>query len=224
MSGNGISIAGLGSGLDTTKIIQQLVKLEKLPVDALQAQKKGVQNKLSTLGTFKGLVKDLQAKAKLLGVKKDFLEYNVTPSEDGVATFSASGSATAGSHTLKVTSLASVDRWSFDGVASRTNDLATAANQQISFDVDGTNYSLTVQQDQSSLDEIAGSINTLAGDKITASVVNTSTTGSPSYKLVLTSNDSGEDNRISNIVSTVGGLTIDWVAPDAQGALGGAAP
>ncbi|MBK7878550.1 MAG: flagellar filament capping protein FliD [Planctomycetes bacterium] len=218
MSGNGISITGLGSGLDTTKIIQQLVALEKLPINALEDKKASVQSKISTLGTFKGLVKDLQTKAKLLSVKKDFLEYDVTPSEEGVATFSASGSATAGNHTLKVTSLASVDRWAFDGVASRTADLATAASQQISFDVDGTNYSLTVQQDQSSLDEIAAEINTLAGDDVTASVVNTSTSGSPSYKLVLTANESGEDNRISNIVSTVGGLTIDWVAPDGQGA------
>ncbi|MBI5362980.1 MAG: flagellar filament capping protein FliD, partial [Planctomycetes bacterium] len=216
MSGNGISIAGLGSGLDTTKIIQQLVTLERLPLNALEDKKKGVQSKLSTLGTFKGLVKDLQAKAKQLSVKKDFLVYDVSASEDGVATFSASGSATAGSHTLKVTSLASVDRWAFNGVASRTTDLATAPGQQISFDVDGTNYSLTVTQDQSSLDEIAAAINTLAGEDVTASIVNTSTSGSPSYKLVLTANESGEDNRISNIVSTVGGLSITWAAPNAS--------
>lgn len=214
MSGNGISIAGLGSGLDTAKIVQQLVALERFPITALENQKKGVQDKISTLGTFKGLVRDLQTKAKLLAVKKDFLTYRVNASEEGVATFSASGSATAGSHTLRVDSLAAVDRWAFNGVASRTADLATGAGEQISFDIDGTNYSLTVQPDQSNIDEIAAAINTLAGDDVTASVVNTSTTGSPSYKLVLTANESGEDNRISNLVSTVGGLSITWAAPD----------
>ncbi|MFO1011720.1 MAG: flagellar filament capping protein FliD [Planctomycetota bacterium] len=217
MSGNGISITGLGSGLDTNKIIQQLVALEKLPIDALGTQKKTVQSKLSSLGTFKGLVKDLQTKARLVSTKKDLLEYNVTPSAEGVATFSASGFATAGSHSIKVLTLAAVDRWAFDGVANKDTDLATGAGQQISFDVDGTNYSLTVQQDQSNLQEIANAINDLAGEKVSASVVNTGTTGSPSYKLVLTSDASGEDQRISNIVSTVGGLTIDATAPDAQG-------
>jgi flagellar hook-associated protein 2 len=222
MSGNGISISGLGSGLDTQKIIQQLVALERLPIDALGDKKKGVQSKLSTLGTLQGLVKDLQAKAKVLGKKNQFLSFNVAPSEEGVATFSATGSAVAGSHTLKVVRLAGVDRWAFDGVASRTADLATAAGQQISFDVNGTNYSVTLQQDQSSLDEIATAINNLASEDVSASVVNTGTTSAPSFKLVVTSNASGEDFRITNLASTVAGLTIDATGPDGDGNAGSA--
>lgn len=214
---NGISFSGLGSGLDTASIIQQLVALERLPIQALEGQKKGVQDRISTLGTLKGLVKSLQTKAKELAARRDFLEFDVTPSQEGVATFSASGSAVAGSHTLTVLRLASVDRWAFDGVASPTTDLATGAGQQISFDVNGTNYSVTLQQDQSSLEEIAVAINDLADADVEASVVNTGTGTSPSWKLVLTAAESGEDYRISNIASTVAGLSIQWSAPDAEG-------
>lgn len=218
MAGSGISFAGLGSGLDTTAIIKQLDALERLPLTALENQKKSVQSKISTLGTLKGYVKDLQAKAKELGSKKDFLEFAVKPSAEGVATFSATGNAAAGNHSLSITRLAAVDRWAFHGVADPTTDLANAAGQQVAFDVDGTNYSITVQQGESSLNEIAAAINDLAGEKVEASVVNTGTTATPSYKLVLTSRSSGEDARISNIASTVAGLAITYTAPDGAGA------
>lgn len=218
MAGSGITFAGLGSGIDTTSIINQLVALERLPLTALENQKKGVQSKISTLGTLKGYVKDLQAKAKALGSKKDFLEFAVKPSEEGVASFSASGNAAPGNHSISITRLAAIDRWAFHGVTDPTTDLADAAGQQVAFDIDGTNYSITVQQGESSLNEIAGAINDLAGEKVQASVVNTGTSATPSYKLVLTSTGSGEDSRISNIASTVAGLAITYTAPDGSGA------
>lgn len=217
MSGNGISFAGLGSGIDTNKIIQQLVQLESLPIQQLEAQKKSAQDKLSSIGTFKGYVKDLQKQAKALSTKKDFLVFGVTPSEDGVASFSASGSAVAGAHTLKVNKLAATDRWAFDGVTSKTIDLASAEGQSVSFDVNGTSYSITVQQNQSSLEEIAAAINDLASADVTATIVNSGTTADPSYKLVLTSNESGEGGRLVNLASTVSGLTIDGTSPDGLG-------
>ncbi len=217
MSGNGISISGLGSGLDSNSIIAQLMKLERLPLEQFKAQKKVEQAKLSALGTLKGFVTDLRKQAKELGNRADFLAFNVNASEEGVASFSATGSAHPGSHTLTVLQLATVDRWAFDGVASPTTDLASGAGQELSFDVNGTNYSITLQEDASSLEDIAGEINDLAGDDITASVVNTGTATSPSYRLVLTSDESGEDFRITNIVSTVAGLTIDGTPPDGSG-------
>lgn len=213
----GISFSGLGSGLDSASIIKQLVSLERLPLNALEDKKQGLSDKLSLLGTFKGYVKDLQTKARALATEDDFLDFSVSASQEGFATFSASGAASAGSHTLSVLKLAAADRWAFHGVASHDQDLATAAGQTVSFDIDGTSYSLTVQQDQSSLDEIANELNDLAGDSITATVVNTGTTSSPSYQLVLAADETGEDFRITNLASTVGGLAINYVAPDGNG-------
>lgn len=213
----GISFSGLGSGLDTAAIIRQLVSLERLPINALEDKSALLQQKVSAVGKLKGLVRDLQTAARELANKGAFLEYGVTASEEGFATFSATGNATAGSHTLSVQRLASADRWAFDAVTDADADLATGANQTISFDLNGTSYSLTVQQDQSSLREIASALNGLAGDEITATVVNTGTESSPSYQLVVGADDTGEDFRLSNIQSTVTGLTIDYAAPDGAG-------
>lgn len=215
---NGISFSGLGSGIDTAAIIKQLVSLERIPITALEDKGALVKSKITAVGKLKSLVRDLQSKAQELANKGAFLEYGVQASEEGVASFTATGNATAGSHTLNVQRLASADRWAFHAVSDRAADLATAPNQAISFDLNGTSYSLTVQQDQSSLDEIASALNDLAGDAITATVVNTGTTSSPSYQLVIGADDTGEDFRLSNITSTVSGLAINYVAPDGAGA------
>lgn len=214
---NGISIGGLGSGLDTQAIIAQLVKLERIPIDQIEAKKKSEQEKISALSKLKGLVSDLQKKANAISKRASFLAFSVTPSEEGVAAFTSTGSAQAGSHSLSVTKLAEIDRWAFDGVTDPKADLAGAEGEGLSFDVDGTNYSITLQQDSSSLEDIASEINDLAGEDVKASIVNTGTEGAPSYKLVLTSTQSGESFRVANIVSTVAGLTIDGTAPDADG-------
>jgi flagellar hook-associated protein 2 len=214
---NGISFSGLASGLDTSKLIQQLVSLESIPITQLQGQQTDFQNKLSSVGTFKGLVKTLQDKAKVLGDKSSFLSYLTSVNLDGHVAASASGSAAPGTHTVEVDHLATIDRWTFDAVGDQTANLATADGQGVSFSVDGTAFNVTVNAANSSLEDIASAINSVAGEKVSASVVNVGTTASPSYQLVMTSKDSGAQNRISGITNTVAGLTIDATGPDASG-------
>lgn len=217
MFGSGISFSGLASGLDSGSIIEKLVQLESIPISQLEKKKKEHQAKLSDLGTLKGYVKELQKQAKTLSSLNDFLVYAVTPSQEGVASFSATGSAAAGSHTLEVLQLASIDRWAFDGVSDATVDLATGAGQSVSFTAGGTAYSIAVDQAASSLEEIAAAINEEAGEDVEASVVNAGTESNPSWKLVLTAEASGEDARISGLTSSIAGLSIDGTGPDSNG-------
>lgn len=212
-----ISFGGLASGLDTNAIIQAMVNVERVPIQILLARQETEQSKLDLVGTFKELVKGLQDKADLLRAADKFYAFDVTTNDESVATFSAGAGATAGSHTLEVTSLAQADRWAFDGVLDASVDLATADGQQVDFSVGGTSYSIALTQDGSSLNEIASQINNLAGDDVSASVVNVGTEGSPSYQLVLSSDETGEDGRITGITSTISGLNVDGAGPDGTG-------
>ena len=56
----GITIGGLGSGLDTRAIIDALVRVESLPIDALEAKKTTEKKKLSLLSTLEGYVNTLR--------------------------------------------------------------------------------------------------------------------------------------------------------------------
>jgi flagellar hook-associated protein 2 len=215
--GSGIGIGGLASGLDTNSIIQKLVQLESIPIAQLESKKKAQQDKLNGVSQLQGLIKTLQAKAKAVSTQSDFLVFDVHASKEGVASFTASGNATPASHTLTVNQLAAIDRWAFEGVPDATTDLATGAGQTVSFTVGGVDYDVAITQADSSLEEIASAINTEAGGEVAATVVNTGTSSAPSWKLVLTSKNSGEEGRISGISSTVGGLAIDGTGPDVAG-------
>jgi flagellar hook-associated protein 2 len=212
-----ISFGGLASGLDTGAIIKAMLDVERVPIQILEAQQATEKEKLDLVGSFKELVQALQTAADGLRTTDKFFDFTVNASVENIATFSASGSAQAGTHTLEVQSLAKADRWAFDGVLDPDTDLAGADGEQIDFTVNGTNYSIALLQADSSLNEIASQINSLAGDDVSASVVNVGTDSAPDYQLVLAADETGEDSRITGISSTVAGLTIDGTLPDGAG-------
>jgi flagellar hook-associated protein 2 len=212
-----ISFGGLASGLDTTAIINALVDVERIPIKILEAKQSTENAKLDLVANFKDLVLGLQTAAEGLRTNDKFFDFLVSPSQEGIASFTATSSAEAGSHTLEVLSLAQADRWAFDGVLDPATNLATADGQQVDFTVNGTNYSIALTQAASSLNDVAGEINSLAGADVTASVVNVGTSTAPSYQLVIASDGTGEDKRITSISSSIAGLTIDGTAPDGAG-------
>ena len=213
----GISFGGLASGLDTGAIIEALLSVERAPINELQSKKAAEQTKIDLFGTLQGHVRDLQSKAQELSTLSNLLVFDVTPSIEGVATFSATGSAVAGSHTLDVLALASVDRWAFDAVADPDATLATNPNSNVSFTYDGVDYDVSILQASSSLNNIAAEINLATQGAVSASVVNTGSSSNPSYQLVLAGSETGESHRISNLASTVSGLTINGAGPNPSG-------
>lgn len=212
-----ISIGGLGSGLDTRAIIDALVAVERIPIQQLESKKKGDQDKINLLNTFRGKVEALRTKANALGSLAGFLAFKVSQSEEGFATISASGAATAGSHSLVVQQVATTDRWAFNGVPDPDADLGTVDGQTVSFTYDGQTYTATMDAATSSLNDIASKINTVATDKVAATVVNAGTSAAPSWQLVLTAKQTGKDHRIGAIATTVTNLSIDAAPPNAQG-------
>lgn len=208
----GISIGGLGSGLDTGAIIDALMDVERIPLNQLEARKKEEQQKLSLIGTFKGHVEALRDKAEQLSTLSGFLSFQVVPSLEGFATFAASSGAVAGTHTLEVQQLASADRWAFDPVADASAPLSLVDGDSISFDYDGVSYTVPLTQATSSLNAIAAEISTAVGGELDVNVVNTGPASNPSYQLVLGATQTGEDFRITNLTSSVPGLTIDGSA------------
>lgn len=217
LNGSGINFSGLASGLDTNAIVSQLVALERIPIQLIESQKGQQQDKLDKINQLADLVKGLQDKAEGLSSLDEFYAFSVGGSFEGSLTVSAGAGAVAGTHTVEVLSTSGTDRWSFDGVADSTSNLAAGAGETVDFTVNGTTYQITVDAAASSLDAIASQINDEAGDDVTATVVNTGTEAAPSYKLLLASDHQGEDGRITGIASTVAGLTIDGTPADGSG-------
>ena len=54
-----ISSAGIGSGLDVAKIVEQTVAAEKTPLKKLETKAEGIQTQISTYGEIKSLTSKL---------------------------------------------------------------------------------------------------------------------------------------------------------------------
>jgi flagellar hook-associated protein 2 len=203
-----ISFSGLASGLDTSSIISQLVALERIPIQIMEYNQAAEQTKLDLVGTFKGFVQSLQSKAQELSTMDSLYSFAVESSQDGLASISAGSGAQAGTHTLTVNAMATTDRWAFDGVVDPDADLGTVDGQSVSFDVNGNSYNIAFNAADSSLNEIAAEINSQAGDDVSASVINAGTSSNPDWQLVLASDSTGVDARVTNLASAVAGLTL----------------
>jgi flagellar hook-associated protein 2 len=212
-----ISIGGLGSGLDTRAIIDALLAVERVPIEQFEDKRKLEQDKINLFNTFRGKVDVLRNKANALGSLSTLMAFKVSASESGFANFSATGSAVAGTHTLVVNSLATTDRWAFTEVTDPDTDLGTVDGQLVSFTYDGTNYSVALNANASSLNEIASAINAAADGEVEATVVNAGTSSAPAWQLVLTAQQTGEDYCISNLTSTFTNLFVDGTGPTAGG-------
>jgi flagellar hook-associated protein 2 len=192
-----ISFGGLASGLDTTAIINALVGAREIPMNLVQQKKSVSEGKLSLVNSLKSLVQAVQDKANELKTLSGFMSNIITPSEEGVASFSVTGNPTSGSHTLIVNSLATAAKMSTStAIADNT---AALDGGTISFDYNGTNYSVVIDPAASSIDDIAAAINDQAGTAVEATVINTGTSSSPNYELVLSGKDSGADYAIQNL-------------------------
>lgn len=205
----GISFGGLGSGLDTNAIIQALLQVERVPINALQSKKSAEQQKSSLIGTIEGYVNELRNKAKQLATLTDFLSVEAANPQENLATITADTTAAEGSHTLRVQQTLATDRWAFGGVADPTADLATGA-ASLSFGYEGSLYTFNFSDPtQTSLDEVAAAINAGPNGGVKAEVLQTGPVGgATSYQLVLTAGTGGQSHRISSISSSGLGLAI----------------
>ncbi|WP_028593790.1 flagellar filament capping protein FliD [Paenibacillus assamensis] len=103
---NPIRFGGMASGLDTDKLISDLMKVERMPIDKLNQQKQTLmwqreeyRNMNSTLSSFQKLAGDLRFSAS-------FNKLSATSSDSTVITADASISAGNGSYVIKVDALA----------------------------------------------------------------------------------------------------------------------
>lgn len=224
------------TNLDINSIVSQLMKVERQPIDKLQAKEAGYQAKLTSYGVVKGAVSTFETAVSGLNSSTKFQSLKATPSDDTVFSASATSIATAGSYSLEVTNLAQAQNLIADGQSSITDAIGGGTDTTLTFDfgtVSGgvfTDYNPTTETGGTYAGatftgngEAAHSIvinssnNTLSGIRdaineanmgITATIVNDGDATVP-YRLVLTSDSLGASHSMQVTVSgdaTIGSL------------------
>ena len=115
-----ISFGGLATGLDTQSIITQLMNLERAPEQLLQAQQKKNTGKISEFQKIEDALSSLQDVVQGFNTPATFNAVKSTVGNSSALSATATSSATQGTHTVQVVSLAKFQRQVSTGVASDT--------------------------------------------------------------------------------------------------------
>jgi len=179
MSTSGISInlsgstassgTGIGTGIDVTSVVNQILDSERGPEKIWQQQQADLTLQATELNTINSSVSALQDSVTSL---KDILgalaAKTATSSQTGIVTATAQTSAASGTHTIVVSNLAKTAAYYSDPITTSSMTFATGA---ISLQVGTATPTIMIDQSNNTLDGLSAYIN--KGDfGVSASVIN----------------------------------------------------
>lgn len=192
-----ISTLGIGSGLDLASILDSLQTSEKAALTPISTQQSSYTAKLSAYGTLKSALTTFQTANTTLN-NADLFSATKTTSSSTAFSATTSAGAVAGKYSISVTQLAAAQTLTSAVQTSNTTALATAASTITIQNAKGdAAVSVSIPAASSSLTGIRDAINK-ADAGVTASIIKT---GDGSYRLSLTSTETGTDNAVTLSVS-----------------------
>lgn len=208
------SLSSLGLGSSGTLSYDTIDKLRAVDESAILTP---TDNKITTnttkqtdLTTLTKLVTTLQSSTSALANENNYLKRTTTSSNSAVSVTAASGTSVQ-DITMHVNTLAKQDIYQSKSFSSDTSTFATG-NDTLRLSVNGTDYSINVTT-STTLADLKNMINDVAGEKVTASILNVG--GTDPYRLIIKSDSMGSSNAItlSATGSTVTDLGLNNLQP-----------
>ncbi|MEM7243693.1 MAG: flagellar filament capping protein FliD [Acidobacteriota bacterium] len=195
-------------GLDIETIVRALIDADRGPITRATNEIDEFQGQLSALSEISSAVSSLGSTATSELTRDKLAALTATSSDEELVTASGDG-AELGQHSVVVEQLARAARFQSDEVADR--NVTQIAHGDLTFTADGTTTTVTVDDDNDTLQGLADSINAADGNA-RASIVNNGT----GDILVLTSEKTGLSEAVSIDSNTTGlSFTQNQTALDA---------
>mgnify|MGYP003700397499 FL=1 len=192
-----ISSPGLGSGLDVSSLVEQLVAIEQQPLVRLATQEVGFQAQISAYGSLRSALSTFESSLNSVNTLSDFRALKASSSNADVFSASAGTSAAKGTYSLTVDRIAENHRLGSNSYFADTNTTTIGSEGE----------TLTITQDGDSFDVAYGG-KTLAEvrDLINESSANTGVTASIlkddlGSRLLLSADDTGSDSFVTTSYS-----------------------
>ena len=192
------AIFGINSNLDTGGIIDNLVALQRSPIDIVEAKRALEDAKLLSfqdlrgrLQTFKSILTTFNTEAEFLATKSSFANTNATDT-NSVVSLSTSSQASSGTFSLTVNNLARETKLVSDGFASTST---TISSGDLNIGVGDASVTITIDSSNNSLDGLRLAINN-SGLDVKASFINDGSSSNP-VRLVVSGTKSGVDNDVT---------------------------
>ncbi len=174
---------GLMSGLDTNSIIEQLMALERIPIQKLQKRQDLLTSQKSLFGEINSALGSLKSTMEGMDTDNEILSYGATSSNEDAMTVTASGEAVAGTHTVKILQSAKAEQ---DRSVAFSSDTDAVKAGTLTISVQGEDDVDVTIEDGTTLSNLAYAINR-SGAKVSATVINTGT----EYYLAIYAKDTG---------------------------------
>ena len=188
-----ISSAGIGSGLDVAKIVEQMVAAEKTPLKKLEYKAEGIQTQISTYGEIKSLTSklgDIVSKLTRDSAWNGVSISSSNPTLSGTMT----GIAATGTYNIQVTHLAQAQTTALGGAGgialAKDQAMGAAGTIKLTMGTESKDIDITSLD---TLTKIATKINE-AGMGIQASIV---TNVDGQERLMLRSKETGTDKAFT---------------------------
>ncbi|MGM0767043.1 MAG: flagellar filament capping protein FliD [Pseudomonadota bacterium] len=199
-----ITSMGAGSGIFTNELLDQLVNAERAPTEQrLDRKQSQTEAKISAYGKIRSAVEGLRSPMEALSAAEGLKAFTASSSNEGVAGVSVDpAKANRGSYSLNVTQKAQAQSLASGAFADR--DTTSVGSGTLTLNVGGVATDITVDGSNDTLEGLAASIND-ANAGVSAGVVDTGS----GYKLVLSADETGEENAIQISVADGDGNNAD---------------
>lgn len=189
-----ITFSGLATGLDTDKIVQDIMGLERAPLDRIEAKKTAAKQRLDAFAQFKDKLDALKTAVGNMTLTSQLRSTKASVA-DGASYTATSTSGSPGSYNISVAQLSQVQKTITTGFSSNT--AAVLGTGTIA--INGTTINVTAENN--SLAGIAQAVNAATNTTgVKASIINDGTSTNP-YHLVFTGKDSSTSFTLtSNLV------------------------
>ncbi|RLB20545.1 MAG: flagellar hook protein, partial [Deltaproteobacteria bacterium] len=189
-------VSGLASGLDWRSIIDDLMKIEHRPVDLVEDQKSDYEKKLSEWQSFNSKLLALKSAVGELKDPEDFNLYSADMSTDNsnvsassLLSATASSSASPGTYTIQISSVATAQKLSSTSFDSLDDALGSSYEGDIL--INGVAIHIASTDTLASVRDKINAAN--AGSNPTGVTASIISYGTNDYRLILTSDSTGSD-------------------------------
>ena len=204
-----ISVPGLGSGLDVSSIVSQLVAIEGDNKTLIIADRISIaESEISAFGSLKSTLEGFQNSIATLNKKDTFSSRSVTSSDEKVFTVTGTGDLAVANYEIEVIDFAEAHKLITTGFADQS---ATVGTGQMTITVGSNAFTVTIDSTNNSLAGIRDAINEATDNTVvTASIANVDDgSGGTETKLILSSDKTGSENSISVSVNDDDGVDTD---------------
>lgn len=192
----GTTVSGIGSNIDTQKIVQSLVDAEKVPKQTqINTASQKATTTLSSIGKIQAALDAFRGALDNMTASSSFTGLTGSSSDEKVATMTASNTASNGSFRLIVNQLAQASKLSTKNFPNGTSSVVNATDKPTTLTItqSGKGYDVNIPAG-ATLQQVRDSINTQFGTSGLSANIQTDSNGS---RLILTSTTMGTGSDLT---------------------------